>query len=162
MTRKWLPWIVLGVVVVITIAIASWPTGDKQTVSSRAHAIAAELRCVDCESLSVADSSTVSARAIRADILRRIEHGESNADIREYYVGQYGQSILLKPAGSGIGAFVWILPVVVLGAAGGGLVIALRRWQRTPRLHASPNDREIVDRAIVDRRIVERQREHDE
>jgi len=144
--RKWIPWVLLAVVAIATITVAAWPSGGKQSASARAHGLAAELRCVDCESLSVADSSTVSARAIRADIAQRIRHGESDVDIRAYYVGQYGESILLKPASSGIGAFVWILPVLVLGAGAGGLVVALRRWQRTPRLRASDEDRALVER----------------
>ncbi|MFN8036948.1 MAG: cytochrome c-type biogenesis protein CcmH [Acidimicrobiia bacterium] len=145
--RKWWPWLMLGALVVVTILVASWPSGGTRSAAARARSLAAELRCVDCESLSVAESGTVSARAIRADIRRRVDHGESDADIRAYYVGQYGESILLKPASSGIGAFVWILPVLVLVAGGGTLFVALRRWQQAPRLHASDEDRDLVERA---------------
>ncbi len=116
------------------------------TAGERAHALATELRCPDCEGLSVADSSTSSARAIRADLARRAAAGDSDAQIRQVYVDRYGDSILLKPSGSGLGLLVWGLPVVVVVVGGAGLVLALARWRRAPRLLASDEDEALVRR----------------
>jgi cytochrome c-type biogenesis protein CcmH len=144
--RRWWPWIGIGVVAIVVIAYAAWPRTGDESVPAHARRLATELRCVDCQGLSVADSSTSTARATRRDLAARIRRGESDAEIRQVYVDRYGEAVLLKPSGGGLGAVVWALPVAVLLVAAGGLVLALRRWQREPKLVASPEDEELVAR----------------
>jgi cytochrome c-type biogenesis protein CcmH len=141
--RVWLPWIVLGVVAVVVLVWVAWPSGETSD-ADRAHALAAELRCPDCESLSAADSQTQSARAIRRDLRDRIAEGQSDADIRRVYVDRYGESILLKPEQHGLGLLVWGLPVLFVVLAGGGLVVAFRRWRRTEPMQATAADEALV------------------
>jgi cytochrome c-type biogenesis protein CcmH len=139
-------WWLLGVVVVVALVWAAWPEGES-SARQRAAALASELRCPDCEGLSVADSSTASARAIRADLRRRIGEGQDDDDIRQEYVDRFGESILLNPEGEGIGVLVWGLPVLVLVVGAGGIVLALRRWRQEPAMHATSADEELVARA---------------
>ncbi len=146
MVRRWLPWLVLAVLVVGAVTWAAWP-GASPTLNERAHDLATQLKCPDCEGLSVADSNTSTAGAIRTDIKKRLAKGESDARIRQVYVNLYGESILLSPSSSGIGILVWGLPVLALVLGAGGLVLALRRWQRQPRLHATDADVALVDQA---------------
>ncbi len=136
-------WTIVGVTAVVVLAVALWPRSDS-SIESRTRSLASELRCVDCEGLSVAESSTASARIARRDIERRLRKGESADDIRQSYVDRYGESILLKPAGDGVSTIVWALPVVILVLGAGGLVIALRRWARQPRLEATAADEAFV------------------
>ena len=150
----WWPWAALGVVVVVALVWVAWP-GHEPTVRERAHDLATELRCPDCEGLSVADSSTSSARAIRADLRRRVAAGESDDDIRQEYVDRFGESILLNPEGGGLGLLVWGLPVLVLVVGAGGLVLALRRWRREPAMHATPADEQLVERARAEQDVEE-------
>ena len=42
---------------------------------------------------------------------------------------------------------VWGLPVAALVLGAAGLVVALRRWQRQPRMHATGADEVLVERA---------------
>jgi cytochrome c-type biogenesis protein CcmH len=142
--RRYGAWLGLGVVVVVVVAVAAWPRGDSGSVSARTRALAQELRCVDCEGLSVWDSGTDSAKATRHDIAARIRAGESDGQIRRVYVDRYGESVLLKPSSDGVGLLVWALPVVVLVVAAGAIVLALRRWSRQPRLVASEEDEALV------------------
>jgi cytochrome c-type biogenesis protein CcmH len=139
-----MPWIVLAVLVVGVMAYTAWPRPADGSVSAHTRRIASELRCVDCEGLSVADSATQSARSTRADIEQRIRHGESDADIRQVYIDRYGESVLLKPSSDGIGVLVWALPIGALVLGAGGIAFALRRWQRQPRLIASSADEALV------------------
>ena len=115
--------------------------------AARAHDLATQLACPVCEGQSVADSNTPSAGAIRADIATGSRAGETDAEIRQAYVDRYGESILLTPSNSGLGVLVWGLPVAALVLGAGGLVLALRRWQRQPRLHATDADEALVDGA---------------
>jgi cytochrome c-type biogenesis protein CcmH len=143
--RRVLPWVALGLVVVVVLAWAAWPDGGATTPRDRARDLATELRCPDCEGLSVADSSTSSARAIRNDLRRRFQAGETTEQVREAYVERYGESILLKPEGGGLGILVWGLPAVVLIFGAGGLALAFARWRREPQLHATAADAALVD-----------------
>jgi cytochrome c-type biogenesis protein CcmH/NrfF len=142
-----LVWITLAVVVVVVLAVSLWPRSGTPSVAERTRSLASELRCVDCEGLSVADSATRSARLVREDIAARLRRGQSVDEIRQYYVDQNGESILLKPSNRGIGIVVWALPVIALLLGAAGLVVALRRWQRQPRLVATDDDEDLVARA---------------
>ena len=146
-TGRKLVWVGLAVLAVLVLAVALWPSGGTPTVRARTRSLASELRCVDCEGLSVAESSTASARQTRRDIEARIRRGQSDQDIRQVYVDRFGESILLKPSSSGIGVIVWALPVIVLVVGAGGLVLALRRWGRQPRLVATDADEALVAQA---------------
>jgi cytochrome c-type biogenesis protein CcmH len=86
----------------------------------------------------------VSARAIREDIPRRIAAGESDAEIREFYVSKYSEKVLRTPANSGIGLVAWVVPAAGLFLGLAGVALALRRWSRTPRLPATADDEAIV------------------
>lgn len=141
-----LTWIALVVVAVAALVWALRPSGTR-TDAERARDLAAEIRCPDCESLSALDSQTGSARAIRRDLRLRVDAGESDAEIRRTYADRYGDSILLKPAGDGLGLLVWGLPVVVLVVAAAGLVVAFRRWRSSPASPVTDEDAALVERA---------------
>ena len=81
MIRRWGAWIALGVVVVVALTVVLWPNGS-QSPAARAHDLETELKCPECQGLSVADSQAPTSRAIRADIKRRIKAGQSDAEIR--------------------------------------------------------------------------------
>jgi cytochrome c-type biogenesis protein CcmH len=143
--RKWGPWIALGVVVVVALAVVLWPSGS-QSPAARAHDLETEFKCPECQGLSVADSQAPTSRAMRADIKRRIEAGQSDEEIRQAYIDSYGESILLSPQDSGVSLLVWILPVVVLALGATGIVFALRRNREQPHLRATEADERLVER----------------
>ena len=127
--RRWIPWVVMGVLLTGALAVGAQGSTDGRTVDGRVRSIAAEVRCPTCEGLSVAESDAPSSRTIRDDIRRRVEAGESNGEIRAYLVSRFGKDILLKPEATGVSALVWALPVVALVCALAGLVVAFRRWR---------------------------------
>ena len=145
--RRVLVWGGAAALVIGALAWAAWPSAGASTSAARAHELATELRCPDCQALSVADSDSSSAQAIRADLARRARAGESDAEIRQVYINRYGESILLKPTSHGLGLVVWVLPVVALALAAAGLGLAFARWRREPRLHPSDADEALVQRA---------------
>lgn len=143
--RKWLPWVLLAVVVVGALGVVLWPDGARSD-SARTNALAREIRCPECQGLSAANSSSTTARAIRVDIRERVDAGQSDAAIRQAYVDRYGESIVLRPEGSGLGLIVWGLPVLALVLGAGGLFLALRRWRAEPHVHATDADEALVER----------------
>ncbi len=102
------------------------------------HEVAAQLRCVVCQSLSVADSPSETANQMRQIIRERLAAGESPEQVRAYFVEKYGEWILLSPPKSGFNLLVWVVPFVGLGVGLVVVVLALRRWSRKPATAASP------------------------
>ena len=86
------------------------------TRAELAHQIAAELRCPDCQGLSVADSPSGSATEIRSQIDDLLASGLSADQVRSHFVDRYGEWILLAPRAP----IAWLLPglLVLLGLAG--------------------------------------------
>jgi cytochrome c-type biogenesis protein CcmH len=145
MTRRWAPWIALGLVVVVVLAVTLWPKGDR-SAAQRAHDLEAQIKCPECQGLSVADSQATTSQAIRADVKKRIAKGQSDETIRQAYVDRYGESILLTPQSSGLSLIVWILPLLVLALGGAGIVFVLARNRREPHLHATDADEALLAR----------------
>jgi cytochrome c-type biogenesis protein CcmH len=138
----------MAVVLVVALAVGAGSRSGPPTDAQRVNRIADQVRCPTCRGLSAADSDAPAARAMREEVLRRVQAGESDEAILGYIVSRYDASILLKPEGDGIAGVVWALPVAGLVAAVGGLVLAFRRWRARPGAAVSPADRALVDEAL--------------
>lgn len=144
----WVPWIVLGIVVLAGLLFGSLSQG-KPSSEQRALDIAKTIRCPSCESQAVASSDTPASQAVRVLIRRRIAAGDSDEEIRDFVDGQYpGQHLLLDPSGSGFTGLVWALPVVVVVVAIAGLTFRFRDW-RPGSLAVTDADRQVVADALA-------------
>jgi len=130
--RRWLPWMLGAIVLIVVLAVGTSSRGGAQTPTEKAASIEKGVRCPTCRELSVAESDARAAQAIRTEILRRVRAGQSPATIRAFLVSRYGPDILLKPQGSGVAALVWVIPVVVFLVAAAGLCLAFIRWRQLP------------------------------
>ena len=101
---------------------------DEQTV----HDVATQLRCVVCQSLSVADSPSETANQMRAIVRERLAAGDSPEQVLAYFVEKYGDWILLSPPKSGFTLLVWVLPFVGLGIGLVLVAVTVSRWSRRP------------------------------
>jgi cytochrome c-type biogenesis protein CcmH len=140
------PWLALAAVVVIAGIVLAARSGPSHAPAARAARLDNELACPVCSGESVADSNAPESRAIRADIVKRIRAGQRDSEIRDAYVGIYGEHILLTPSNGGIGIVAWGIPIVALVLGGAGIVFAVRRWSTTPRLAATAEDEDVVER----------------
>lgn len=123
-------YLVLAVVAAAALAVGTFDEGPARATEDRVEDIAGTIRCPQCRGQSAADSDAASARAVRAEIAERLDAGQSADEIRDYFAASYGEELLLTPPSTGIGSLVWILPVVVVVAGGGGLALAFARWRR--------------------------------
>lgn len=144
-------WAGLAAVVAFTLVASARPQGPT-TGADRAAAIAAELRCPVCQGLSVADSTSETARNIRADIAQRVSEGQSAAQVRQAYVARYGEWILLRPERRGVTGMVWAIPPLAAAAGSAALVLALWRWRHQRRFAPSRADVDLVAEALDARR----------
>jgi cytochrome c-type biogenesis protein CcmH/NrfF len=133
-----LPLIVLAVALLIGSGVFS---SRPQTPAQRAARIEADVRCPSCTDVSVAQSNESTALAVRHEILRMVERGDSPAQIDDTLVAQYGPTILLVPPSTGGVALIWILPAAM--AVGAVTVIAVL-FVRRSRQFAALRDHEVA------------------
>ena len=151
MSRR-LSWLAMALVLVGMLAYGATDARAPRTEADRVNAIASEIRCPTCAGLSAAESDAAAAQAVRDEIRTRLREGESDQEIRSYFVSRFGREILLKPEASGVAGLVWVLPVAGFVVAAGGLVLALRRWRTAPVGPATDADRRLVAEALQRRR----------
>ncbi|MEK7701787.1 MAG: cytochrome c-type biogenesis protein [candidate division NC10 bacterium] len=113
--------------------------------------VAAQLRCVVCQNLSVADSPSEMANQMRAIVRERLQAGESPAEVIQYFVDRYGEWILLSPRRSGFNWLVWLGPVVAVAVGLAIVAVLLWRWTRQARREAASPAAAGVDAAMTER-----------
>jgi cytochrome c-type biogenesis protein CcmH len=121
-----------GLMAVVLICALWLGTHNSSALSNeeRAQALEHTIKCPVCRGQSVAESDAPAAKDIRDEISRRIENGESDAEIRDFFANKLGADLLLRPASSGFGGLIWVLPVAGFVVAASGIGFAFRRWRR--------------------------------
>jgi cytochrome c-type biogenesis protein CcmH len=95
-----LTWAVVGVVVVVTLAIATFGAAEP-TPAERARDLSAQFACPQCDGQSVRDSDVGVSVEIRAEIRRGVEAGRSDEQILGALADAYGEDLLLNPPSTG-------------------------------------------------------------
>lgn len=129
MTRTWLlalllwPWLALA-----------QPMGDPSPLQYRSaaeearfHALTAELRCVQCQNQSLADSNAQIAQDLRREVLALMHEGRSDTQIRQFLVARYGEFVLYRPQVESRTWLLWFGPLLVLLLGGTTVALVVRR-----------------------------------
>ena len=94
-----------------------------------------EVMCVECNTALNVSTSTVADQE-RAFIRRQIALGKDKKQVKAALVAEYGPGVLADPPSSGFDLAAWLVPILLVLAAIGGLRVAGRRWRG--RAPASP------------------------
>lgn len=116
--------------------------------------ISAGLRCPVCQGLSVADSPSPTARAMKDRVRELVVAGYTDDQVRDWFVDRYGEWVLLEPEAKGMNWLVWLAPGV---AAGVGLALVagvVARWRREPDHAPLPSDLGLVPKDEYERRLL--------
>jgi cytochrome c-type biogenesis protein CcmH len=141
-------WGLLAVVLVGALAVGSRGQSGPPTEDQRVRRITSVVRCPTCRGLSADQSDAPSAESIRDEVRRRVQAGETDAQVKGYLVSRYGEDILLQPKTQGVGLVVWALPLIGAVGAVGGLVFVLRRRRIRPAPRVSEADQALVRKAL--------------
>ncbi len=111
--------------------VGAMPTPELQT---RYDALTHELRCMQCQNQSIADSPVGLASDLRRDVREQLLAGKTDEEIRVHMVQRYGNYILFRPPFRGSTAWVWLLPfaLLVLGA-----IVTIRIVRQRSRMVAA-------------------------
>jgi cytochrome c-type biogenesis protein CcmH len=95
----------------------------------RAAELEAELVCPVCET-TLDQSNAPIAMRMKAFIRARIAAGDSEQQIKDALVAEFGPEVLAKPPGGGFGLLAWLLPLVALLAGAVVVSLLIRSWSR--------------------------------
>ena len=109
-------------VLLLGVAAAGLLAGSRKP-PDRAYELEQRLRCPTCQSVSVADSPSETAAAMRSTIAAQVTAGRSDQQILDYFRARYGAWVLFDPPAGGATLWVWVLPL--LAAAVGAVALAL-------------------------------------
>lgn len=136
MTARWL---LLPLLLWLAMAATAQPAGDPAPLryrdaaeEARFHALAAELRCVQCQNQSLADSNAQIAHDLRREVLALMQQGHSDDQIKQFLVERYGEFVLYRPQLQSGTWLLWFGPGLLLVA--GAVVLALVVRRRSQQL----------------------------
>lgn len=108
-------------------------------LQARYSALTHELRCMQCQNESIADSPVSLASDLRAEVRDMVLAGKSDDEVRDYMVARYGEFILFRPRFSLRNAWLWLAPVVLLLI---GIGVAVRIVRQRGKL-VGPDDEPV-------------------
>ena len=86
---------------------------DDLTTDQRVYQLSQQLMCPVCDGQTLDQSQAQISLDMQAVIERKVEEGESNAEIRDYFVARYGEVVLASPDAGGFNIIAWVMPVII-------------------------------------------------
>lgn len=96
---------------------------------AEATALMENLRCIQCQSQSIADSDAPMAASMRAEVRQQIASGKKADEVRSWMIQRYGQWVSFEPEMRGTGLLLWLAPLLLLAVA----LLLARGLFRKPR-----------------------------
>jgi cytochrome c-type biogenesis protein CcmH len=123
-------WLAAGAIAAILLLVLFTPQGlaqdslppapyasrqlDDPAQEARAQELMETIRCLTCQSQSIADSDAPMAGDMRSEVRQRIAAGEDPEAIRQWLIERYGDYISYKPVVTGLTWPLFAAPVVLL------------------------------------------------
>jgi len=111
---------------------------------ARFHALTSELRCVQCQNQSLADSNAQIAHDLRREVLKLMQDGLTDSQIKQFLVERYGEFVLYRPPMQGSTLVLWLTPLALL-LIGGFFLLRYIRQQR--QVLTATHDERVEDNA---------------
>ena len=144
--KKWPSWVLMLLLTASLLAVGTTRSSGPKTQAERIDAITKRLACPTCDGESVFVSRASAAEAIRNQVARDVSAGQlTDEQIIGNIADRFRAQVLLVPRATGFDSLVWVIPMVVLACALGGLFVAFRRWRSQLSMSASEDDYAIVD-----------------
>jgi cytochrome c-type biogenesis protein CcmH len=113
----------------VVCALAIGSTAAYAADPPRASDLEAELVCPVCD--TTLDQSTAPvAERMKVYIRQRIAAGDSESEIKDALVAEFGPGVLARPRDDGFGLLAWLLPFAGVLAAAVAVALLVRGWSR--------------------------------
>ena len=110
----------------------------QETLDQHVQHIASQLKCPICQGESVAESQSSLAQEMRGVIRQKIQEGESDQQIIQFFSDRYGSQIVWSPPLSGFGVLAWLVPVMLLLTGIGIVAMTLQNWRANAVMLETP------------------------
>jgi cytochrome c-type biogenesis protein CcmH len=118
MIRRWALALTATAAVFALCATAAYAVDPTQMptpeLQNRYLALTHELRCMQCQNESIADSPVDLAADLRRQVHDMLLAGKTDEDVRDFMVARYGEFILFRPRMSVRNAWLWLAPGVLI------------------------------------------------
>ena len=133
--------------VLLALMTASCVTEDDLTTDQRVYQLSQQLMCPVCDGQTLDQSQAQLSEDMKAVIRTKIEDGETNAEIRSYFVDRYGEIVLASPEAGGFNVIAWVVPALIFFA--GALLVgnAYLNMRRRGRLAGATDTRQTVEQS---------------
>lgn len=121
----WLAPLFILTIIMVGKAAAQAPTPSDDQV----NAIAKQLYCPVCENIPLDVCPTQACAQWRELIREKLSQGWTAAQIKQYFVDQYGDRVLGTPPARGLNWLVYILPPVAILLGAAILIRAFQSWR---------------------------------
>jgi cytochrome c-type biogenesis protein CcmH len=101
---------------------------DDPAQEAKAQSLMEQLRCLKCQSQSIADSDAPMAGDMRHQVRTRIAAGEEPEAIRQWLIERYGDYVTYKPPVKPLTLPLFVAPVVFLALAA---LLLRKRFRRS-------------------------------
>ena len=123
---------------------------DDPVIEARLAKLSKELRCLQCQNQTLADSPAGLAADLRREIREQMKAGKSDQEIVAFLTQRYGDFILYRPRVTFTTYLLWFGPFVLLL---GGLYVLFRyikqRRDMIPDQPLSANDRRRAEELLA-------------
>ena len=107
--------------------------------------LTAELRCPMCQNETLADSNAPIARDLRNQIFQLMQHGQTDAQIKQYLVDRYSEFVLYDPPVARNTWLLWFGPLLILLVGIGIVAATIRKRSRAVLPNVSMGKQTAVD-----------------
>ena len=108
--------------------MAAAAAAKDSALDAQTRSLASQLRCPVCQGLSIQDSPSELSQQMRALVRQQLAAGKSPDQVKDYFVGRYGEWILMEPPAHGFNWLVYALPALMLVLGGAVLYAVMKRW----------------------------------
>jgi cytochrome c-type biogenesis protein CcmH len=121
------PGVVTGVDAASVIGPPAGPPLEGEALREATMEAGRLLRCVVCQGLSVADSPSETAKAMRGQVEALVAQGYDTEQVLAWFEASYGAFVRLEPKSEGLNWLVWLAPAAVVLVGGLAILLGTRR-----------------------------------
>jgi len=140
----------IGLVLLLAISARPAAAQDPTPSSDEVNAIAKNLYCPVCANIPLDACGTAACAQWRQQIGNLLAGGYSEQQVYDYFVQQYGPSVLAVPPAEGLNWLIYILPPMVVLAAGVLLWRGLAAWRSRETPQSAPVGKSKYSEIIED------------
>ncbi len=127
-------WVALVISLTVLAGVAdaqdsSTPVPQRQVTSDDVNRIARQMYCPVCENEPLDACRTAACQQWRAQIAQMLSDGQTEEQIKQYFVDRYGLRVLAQPPAEGNSLLLWVLPIVGLIAGAIYVTVLMRRMR---------------------------------